>query len=195
MKENIEEKIVKLLRSHSSRDREEGCHLLEKAFKTRVTSWVRKQQGRIPPEDIWQSAALNMILAIQTQKYQIIPGVQMYTFFHHLVKAAWIKEAKHILPQEDIQSRENDFEQTHEEFNPEIAFDVNQKRRFISECLEKLDQKSKDILKAILYEGKRVVDIHEEFDLKNHNNAKQRFFNAKNKLIACLKKHFGYGNE
>lgn len=195
MLEKIEEKIVKLLRSENSRDRNEGCKLMISAYKSKVSSWVKKQKGNTDPEDVWQSASILMVLAIQSGKYQIQANTQMYTYFHRIVQAAWIRLSNNTVEFESLENIHDLKEQNHNEFKPDIVTELNQKKELISYCFEKLDYKGQEILKAVVYEGKKIQEVVDELELKNENNAKQKFFTSKNKLIACLKKKLGYGNE
>lgn len=193
MTESNDEKIVRLLRSESARDRNEGAKLLISTYKAKVVSWVKKQSGNVDPNDVWQSAAMLMILAIQSGKYQIQAGVQLYTFFHTIVFSTWAKLSKYDSRRGSLEDLGDTIPQEHEEFQPDIAAELRQKDDFIKHCFDKFDKRTQELLKAVVYEGKKINEIYEEFGLKNPNNAKQKIFTLKNKLIACLKNQMGYG--
>jgi hypothetical protein len=188
-----DETIIQMLLSDNYRERENGTHAFIKKYETKVKHWVKKQALKIDSDDVWQEAASYMIFAIQSEKYQKYDSIELYTYFHWIVKSSWIKLAKHEKHRFPLSDKYDFNEQIHDEYKPDVYTELNQHKNFITECLEKFDSKTQHLLKEVILEDARLIDIFDDFGLINYNNAKQKYFKSKNTLINCLKKHLGYG--
>jgi hypothetical protein len=193
MDADSDESIIEMLCSPKNREREQATRIFIRKYESRVKNWVRKQSIKTDPHDIWSDSASLMIHAIQSGKYKKYESIELYTYFHYIVKSTWLKSTKNTNKSITLTDEFDTVEQHHEDFKPDIFTELNQHKSFVKDCLEKFDDKTQQLLVEIIVEDARLIDIFEELGLKNYNNAKQKYFKSKNTLISCLKKHMGYG--
>lgn len=188
-----DENIIKMLCSLEGRERNIGAKAFIKKYESKVKSWIKKQSIKTDPDDVWQDAASLMIFAIQSGKYKKYEAVELYTYFHWIVKSSWMKATKNQTFNVSLSENYDFVEQNHDEYKPDIFTELNQNKSFVQDCLAKLDPQTRQLLMEIIVEDASLKEIFETFGLKNYNNAKQKFFKSKKALISCLKKHLGYG--
>ncbi len=185
--------IVELLRSQKHADRNLACRILEKKFKSRVMAWTRKQKGGLDGEDIFQSAILEFILAVQSHRYEPRDGVNMYSYFYLIMRSVWIRSSPfHLNKTGDIDWFSTVPEEERE--SPEFFTDYELKREIFMKGMEALDDTERGIVNAIFMEDRRLVDIVDEFRLKNYNNAKQKFLSIKKKMSTIFRNTQLFGN-
>lgn len=182
MRNYSDKDIVDLLRSENSRERNQACGILEDKFKKRVLAWTKKQKGGLDGEDIFQSAILEFILAVQSHRYEPQDGVNMYSYFYLIMRSVWIKSSPfHLNKSGDIEWY-NLVPAEERQQNPEEIVDYELKREAFLGAIDALDVVEKNMIKAIFIHDRRLVDIVEEYNLKNYNNAKQKLLSVRKKL-------------
>jgi DNA-directed RNA polymerase specialized sigma24 family protein len=180
-----ETKIIELVNSMEYSEREKGVSLFINSYEGKVRAWlIKRNQGHFA-EDIWIEAAHTMIRAIQAGLYTKIPGVSMYTYFHTIVRGVasrYFKENPSIF--KEVNEQENDLKVND---TPEDYLFLKELLNALDHCLLKMKIDDRNLLRDIILNGKKLIDLLEVYNLKNYNNAKQKYFKIKKELLNCLK--------
>ena len=194
MTEKEEYRIIELIKSLSKREREKGVEKFIEAFEKKAKNWLQKMGQREYIEDIWIEAAHTMTRAIHSEAYKKIQGVAMYTYFHTILRGVSIKYANDIKKQMGNINLEDHTEKINESETPQSYIELTELLDALEACLLKLKQEDHKLLEDIILKGKKLFSIIEEYNLKNKNNAKQKYFKLKKELLNCLKNR-GYERE
>ena len=186
MSEKTELKILELVNSPIGRDREKGVELFIKTYEAKSKNWIIKNGLKDFADDIWIEAALMMIRAIQSGAYQKLPGIELYTYFHKILKGVLIKYYNRELKDKngvEIDSTNNSLIDTN---TPESYLQLKELLAALEHCLLQLKPIDRELLKEKILKGKKLIDLVEKYNLKTYNNAKQKYFKLKKMLISCL---------
>ncbi|HLO45996.1 MAG TPA: hypothetical protein VK175_16765 [Leadbetterella sp.] len=188
MSEKEEYRIIELIKSLSQREREKGVEMFINAFEKKAKNWLLKVGHSEYIDDIWIESAHTMTRAIQSEAYKKISGVAIYTYFHTILRGVSIRYAndnKRQLGNTDI---EDNIENINDSETPQSYIELTELLNALESCLIKLKTEDHKLLEDIILKGKKLFSIIEEYNLKNKNNAKQKYFKLKKALLHCLKK-------
>lgn len=187
MTDKEEYEIIRLLTAPTEKQRSAGVNLFIKTYERKVRNWIKRQEFNTYEDDIWIEAAHLMIRAIQAEKYAKIPGVSLYTYFHTIVYGAWYRYYQREVKEKNVEDIEAYAGSLRENETPHNYLELKELLDALEYCLNKMGKAEKDLLKEIILNSKKLVDLVEVFGLKNYNNAKQKYFKIKKELINCLK--------